>query len=428
VRVTLSDGAKLASSEPPPSRADEKGGLIFDLPPVSGKAKQAVTLQVKPARVGSVTITAEAATGDGLQANTSAATRIDNGKLQVVLEAPPIALAGERIPARISVTNGGAAPVENVTVWAQFDAALQSTSGRSPLELPGGSIAPGQTKTFDLPLTAKTAGRYGLRTNVTSDGGLSAAADPITVEVRRAELAVSLVGPKIAYLNQEVNWSLTLTNRGDSSVSNVVIRATLPAELKITKADGGTLGTGSVEWKLDSLKSGETKSFALTGEAIKLAPQAGVTVTALGDAVSNGQAVGTPVQGKAEAAIAIIGTPALSLELTAPSGTVSNGKRVSYQIKVKNQGTVAARKIDVTAYASSELKPVRGSGAGEGILDGTGRVAFPTVDELQPGQTLTFTVEVDAVQAGDARLRAEATAAHLKTTLKEEQATRVTGK
>lgn len=428
VRVTLSDGATLARSEPPPTRADAKGGLIFDLPPVSGKAKQAVVLQVKPARVGNVTITAEAVTGDGLQANTSAITRIENGKLQMVLEVPPIALTGERIPARVSVTNAGAAPAENVTVWAQFDAGLLYASGRSPVEIPGGSIAPGQTKTFDLPLTTKSAGRFGIRASATGDGNLSAAAEPLSVEVRRAELAVAIVGPKLAYLNQEVSWTLTVANRGDSSVSNVVVRATLPPELKITGSDGGAIGPGSVEWKLDSLKTGELKSFKLTGEASKLAPQASVTVAALGDAVSNGQTVGTPVQGKAEAAIAVIGTPALSLELTAPPGVVSNGKRVNYQIKVKNQGTVSARKIDVTCFASPELKPVRGSGAGEGRIDGTGRVAFPTVEELQPGQTLTFTVEVDAVQGGDARLRAEVTAAHLKSLLKEEQATRVTGK
>ena len=55
-------------------------------------------------------------------------------------------------------------------------------------------------------------------------------------------------------------------------------------------------------------------------------------------------------------------------------------------------------------------------------------LAFPRVEELQPGQTLTFTVEVDAVQPGDARFRAEVRAAHLKTPLKEEQAARVTGR
>lgn len=428
VRVTLSDGATLARSEPPPTRADTQGGLIFDLPPVSGKGKQTVTLQVKPARAGNVAITAEAVTADGMQANTSAATRVENGRLQLVLEAPPIALAGERIPARIAVTNGGAAPAENVTVWVRFDEGLFSASGRSPVELSGGAIAPGQTKTFDLPLTAKATGRYGLRATATGDGNLSAAAEPLVVEVRRAELAVALTGPKLAYLNQEVNWTLTVANRGDATVSNVVVRATLPAELKVTAADGGAIGPGSVEWKLSELRSGEQKSFKLSGDAIKITPGAGVTVAVLGDALNNGATVGTPVEGKAEAAVAVIGTPALSLELATPPGVVEAGKRVRFQIRVKNQGTVSARNVEVTAFAPPELKPVRGSGPSEARLDGTGRIAFPTVEELQPGQSLTFTIEVDATQAGDARFRAEVKATHLKNPLREEQATRITGR
>jgi uncharacterized repeat protein (TIGR01451 family) len=429
VRVTLSDGATLARSEPPPTRADAQGGLFFDLPPVSGKGKQEVVLQVRPAKIGDVTITADAVTADGMQANTSGTTRVEKGKLTLLLETPPLALAGERIPARISLTNGGAAPAENVTVWAMFDPGLQSTAGTSPVELAGGTIAPGQTKTFDLPLTAKATGKYGLRATATGDGGLSAAADPVSVEVRRGELAVALAGPKLVYLNQQVDWSITVVNRGDASVSNVVIRATLPAEVKITQADGGTVGAGSVEWKPGDLKSGEQKSFRLTGDAVKLAPQAGVTVAVLGDAISNGGTVGAPVQGKAEAAVAIIGSPALSLELATPPGTVEVGKRVRYQIRVKNQGTVLAQNIDVTAIAPPELKPVRGSGGtADARIDATGLVTFPAVSELQPGQTLTFTVEADAAQPGDARFRAEVKAAHLKSSLKEEQSTRITGK
>jgi uncharacterized repeat protein (TIGR01451 family) len=318
--------------------------------------------------------------------------------------------------------------VENVTVWAQFDAGLSSPSGASPVELAGGSIAPGQTKTFDVPLTAKAAGRYGLRASATGDGNLSASAAPLSVEVRRAELAVSLTGPKLAYLNQEVGWTLAVTNRGDSPVTNLVVRATLPAELKVKAADGGTVGAGSVEWKLDALKPGEQKSFALSGEAVKLAAQVGVTAAVLGDAMSNGATVGAPVEGKAEAALAVIGTPALALELTPPAGAVEAGKRVRYSVRVLNQGTVSAHKIDLTCFASPELKPVAGGGAGEGRVDGTGRVAFPTVEELQPGQSLVFTVDVEAASPGDARFRAEVSAPSLKSPLKEEQSTRVTRK
>lgn len=427
VRITLSDGATLARSEPPPVRQDDKGGLVFDVPPVSGKGKQSIQLQVKPAKVGQVTISAEAVTADGMQASTTATTRVEQGKLQLVLEAPPIVLAGERIPARISVTNGGAAPAENVTVWARFDDGLTSASGRSPVELTVGTIAPGHTKTLDLPLTAKATGRYGIRATATGDGNLSAAAEPLAVEARRTELAVAITGPKLAYLNQQVSWSLTVANRGDAPLSNVVVRATLPPEVKITGADGGTVGPGSVEWKLADLQPGAMKSFKLEGDAIKLAPQASVTVAVLGDATSNGKAVGTPVEGRAEAAVAVIGTPALSLELAAPPGHVEVGKRVRFQIRVKNQGTVSARNIDVSALAPPELKPFRGTDAGEGRIDGT-RVVFPTIEELQPGATLTFTIEVDAVQAGDARFTAEVKASHLRNPLKEEQSARVTGK
>jgi uncharacterized repeat protein (TIGR01451 family) len=105
------------------------------------------------------------------------------------------------------------------------------------------------------------------------------------------------------------------------------------------------------------------------------------------------------------------------------------GKRVRFQVRVTNQGTVSAQKIDVSCFAPPELKPVSGtSGTADASIDSTGRVKFQTIDELPPGKTLTLTVDVDVVQTGDARFRAEVAAAHIKTTLKEEQALRVTGK
>lgn len=427
VRVSLSDGATLARSDPPPNRLDAQGGLIFDLPPVSGKGKQPITLQVKPARIGNVTISAEAVS-DGNQANTSATTRVEQGRLQLVAEVPTLTLAGERIPARISVTNGGAAAADNVTAWVRFDSGLLHNGAAGPVELSAGSLAPGQTKTFDLPLTAKATGRYGLRATATGDGNLSATADPVAVEVRRAELAVALSGPKIAYINQPVDWTITVANRGDATVTNAVVRATLPPEVKITGSDNGTVGPGSVEWKIAELKPGEQKAFKLSGDAIQLSSQAGVSVAALADAVANGGSVGTPVEGRAEGQLAIIGTPALSLELATPTGVVEVGKRVRYQVRVKNQGTVAARNVEINCYTPAELKAVSGTGAGTATIEASGRVGFPRIDELGPGQTLTLTVEVDAEKVGDARFRAEVKAAHLKSPLKEEQSTRVTAR
>jgi uncharacterized repeat protein (TIGR01451 family) len=427
VKVTLTDGATLANSEPPPSRQEAGGVLIFDLPPVVGKGKQEVTLQVKPARLGTVTVTAEAATTDGLQATSKATTRIETGKLHLVVEAPPMALVGEPIPFRVAVTNASAAPAEHVIVWAQFDAGLSHSSPQNPVELSAGTVAAGQTKVIDLPLTAKKSGRYGVRANATGDGNLAVRAEDVSVNVRRAEIAVAAVGPKLAYVNQEFAWTVTIRNNGDAPVSNVLVRATLPSEVRAKAADdGGQVAAGSVEWKLSELRPGDDKTLKVTAEGLRLVDRATMTVAVLGDATTGVRSVGDVIEAKAESTVAIIGTPAVVLELVTPPGVLEVGKRAAFKVRVRNDGTVSARNIEVTAFAPPELRPSRGSGPVDGRVDATGKITFPAVDELRPGEALTFTIDVEALQAGDARFRAEVKAAHLKKPLQEEQAARIT--
>jgi uncharacterized repeat protein (TIGR01451 family) len=435
VKISLSDGATLAQSEPPPISQDAAGTLLFTIPPVSGKAKQEVVLQVKPARFGQVSVTATASTSDGLQATQRATTRIDQGKLELHVEAPSAALAGEQIPFKLAVTNTGVVPAENATLWVKVDDGSKGAATQNPTELSAGSIAPGQTKVVDFPLTARQAGRVGVRASVTADGGLTASSDPVALDVRKAELAASVTGPKLVYLTQDFDWTVTVANRGEASVANVVVRATLPAEVRVKSAGDGKVGAGSIEWKFAELKSGEQRTLKVTAEAAKLNDKATLSVAVLADATNGSRTVGDPVGAKADSTVAIIGTPALALELATPPGLVDVGKRASFQVRVKNQGTVSARKVDVTAFAPPELKAIRGyrpipgsQQPSEARIDGTGKIVFPTVDELKPGETLTFTIDVEAAQAGDARFRAEVQAAHLNNTLKEEQSTRVTGK
>jgi len=431
VNITLSDGATLVKSDPPPSRQDITGTLTFELPPTPGKTKQEVVLQVKPARLGQVTVTADAVTTDGLSATNKATTRVEQGKLQLHIEAPTAALTDEQIPFRIAVTNAGAAPAENVTVWARCDEGLKGAAAQNPIELAAGSLAPGQTKTLDLPLVAARSGRYGVRATVTGDGNLSGSAEPVAVDVRSVKLTAGATGPRMAYLNAEFDWTVSVKNTGDATATNLVVRATVPNEVRVKPGDGGTVGAGSVEWKLPELRAGDQKTFRLSVTALKLSDRAALTVSVLGDANNGTRTVGEPLGAKAETAVAIIGTPALVLELATPAGLVEVGKRVSFQVRVKNQGTVSARNVEVNAFAPPELKAIRGAaspGADVASIDATGRVTFTIVEELRPGATITFTIDVDAVQAGDARFRAEVRAAHLTNALKEEQAARVTAK
>lgn len=423
IRVTLSDGATLARSEPPPVRLDGNA-LLFDLAPVAIGKKQEVTLEVKPATLGNVTVTAEASTADGLKAENRVTTRIENGRLELHVEAPPSAIAGERVPVKLAVTNGGAVPAANVSVWARFDNGLNHSSGQNPVELTAGTLAPGETRMLDLPLSARTAGRYSVRASATADGNLSASTNSVAFEVRRAELQVAVTGPRLAYLNQEFTWSIAVGNPGDSTATNVAVRAALPMEVKLVNADAGKAGPGSVEWTIPELKPGEQRAFKLTALATKLTERATVSVVALGDVAAVRD---NALEAKADATVNVVGVPAVTLEVATPSGVVEVGKRATFQVRVKNRGTVSAQNVDVTAFVPPELQPNRASGAAEGRIDPNGKIVFRTVDELRPGQTATFTIEVEAVKLGDARFQAEVKAAHLTHALKEEQATRIVG-
>ncbi len=425
VRVTLSDGATLERSEPPPARQDG-GALVFDLPGAKAGKAQTVSMQVRPARVGRVTVSAEAVTADALQARRDATTRIDAGRLSVLVEPPAAAVVAEANAIRVAVTNAGQTAARNVTVFASFDEALKHASGKNPVELPAGTLDPGETRTFDLPLSVALTGRYTVQATVqataTGDGNLTASSGRVTFDVRRAELRAAVTGPKLVYVNQEFSWTVAVANAGDIAAKNVSVRAALPPEARAKDAGDGVINAGFVEWKAGSLAPGETRTFKLTLDAVRLTGQATLSVAAVadGDAAS--------LQAKAEGSIAIIGTPAVVLELATPSAPVEVGRRATFEIRLRNQGTVSARQVEVAAFAPGELRVVKGAGPdrAEGRLDPDGKVSFPMLDELRPGQSVTYTVEVDAAQAGDARFRAEVKAAHLRNPLREEQSLRVT--
>lgn len=421
VRVTLSDGATLERSEPPPTRQDG-GALVFDLPGSRAGAAQTIAMQVRPARVGTVSVTAQADTADALSARRDATVRIDAGKLSVLVEPPAAPTVGDANPFRVAVTNSGPTAARNVTVFASFDEAVKHASGKNPVELPAGTLNPGETRTFDLPLSAKLTGRYAVQATATGDGNLTASSGRVAFDVRRSELRAAVTGPKLVYVNQEFAWNVSVANAGDVAAKNVVVRAALPPEVRAKNAGDGVISAGTVEWKAGTLAPGETRTYKLEADAVRLTSAATLTVATLadGDAAS--------LQAKAEGTIAVIGTPAVVMELATPPGTVEVGRRGTFQIRLRNQGTVSARQVDVSAVVPPELKLVKGTGPdrAEGRAGADGKLTFPLLEELRPGQAVTYTVEVDATQAGDARFRAEVKAAHLRSPLREEQPLRVT--
>src|SRR5207244_10644914 len=99
-----------------------------------------------------------------------------------------------------------------------------------------------------------------------------------------------------------------------------------------------------------------------------------------------------------EAAVEVLGMPALRVEVLPPAAPVEAGKKVVYTVRVVNHGSLAARGVAVSVSGVGDppiLRPIHGTGPGVGRADGQG-LTFGKAERIDPRQTLTYQVEVAA--------------------------------
>jgi hypothetical protein len=249
-----------------------------------------------------------------------------------------------------------------------------------------------------LALTARQAGRPGVRVIGSADGNLRTEAAH-TVAVNPRALTFTVTGPPTRYLNRPGTWDVRVANAGQVPLAGVQARVRLPREVSLRAASGSGRATGEeVVWSVGELKPGERRDFQLTATPVQATPRTAISGVAAADQV--------PEQ-RAESAFEVLGMSALRAEILPPAGSVEVGGRPVYIIRVLNQGTLAARRVAVTAVLPPpRLRPRFGTGPTLGRVENE-RVSFAPLERLEPGQTVEYRVEADAAQAGDARVQVE---------------------
>lgn len=430
LHLRLSPGLSLLRSEPPPVRVEPDGTLVFAWDKVPARGQQQLQLQLQGKQSGSASLEVLARSGEGLEASQKKNIVLETGRLHAIIEAPALALQGERLPVRLAVTNAGPAPIENATAWLHYDVGLAHPTPDRPLEIPVGHLDPGQTRTLDVSLIAQRTGQWQVRATVTADGQLSYSAPPVPIEVRKADLTVSIHGPTMVYLQQEGVVTITLSNRGEVAIDRATLRLLVPPELQVTAVDnGGRSGAAGVEWNLAALTPNEQRTLALRLRGARLGKRTVLTAVVLAEVGQGQRTHAEPLQVRSEAVMVVIGVPAVSLELIAPTGVFSTGDRLSYQVRIRNNGSLTARDLAVRLHLSEHLRLLMGRGPQSQMpasSEGEGQVLFPPLAELKPGETAIYRLDVQAVRAGDARIQAQVRAQHLQRPLIEEQIATIT--
>ncbi|MFN4260442.1 MAG: hypothetical protein ACK4RK_14200 [Gemmataceae bacterium] len=410
---TIPDGLLYLRSEPTAQMEEDQ--LVWTLPGLSPGQAQTVQAVFRTTRPGPVQNRARAVTPEGPGDEKSVTTLVTVPQLQVVKTGPPLAVLGMPVPYQITVSNPGDGPAHNVVLTDQFDDGLEHDSGANPIRLEIGTLAPGANKTVTLSLTPRVMGRLVNRVVAVADGNLRAESEH-AIEVQRAQLRISKTGPAMRYIGRPAIWEIQVQNPGDVPLTNVVVRDQLPPELVFTSAgQGGTFTDGQVVWNLGTLQPEETKIVEVTTRCERMTPRALNVAVASAD---------PGLQVQAEAAIEILGLPAFRLEVDDVDDPVAVGGRTSYQITVTNQGSLAGNGVRIVAQIPPQMRAINANGPTRATISGA-TVTFPPVDGLEPGQALTYIVEVECLTEGDVRFRAELSATSLLAPVVEEESTTI---
>jgi hypothetical protein len=276
-----------------------------------------------------------------------------------------------------------------------------------------GTLAAGASKSVEIELTARQAGRLTIKAEATADGDLRTSAVEEVI-VRRPQLQVAITGPKMHYAGAPANYEVRIKNPGDAPAHKVNVTAVLPSDVDVlASGQSGHFDASQhqVSWSIDSLAPGAEQAF--TFKCIMRSNGANrieAVAQAEGD-LRDANMVNTQILAVAD----------LALDVTDSPGPIPVGQEMSYEIRIRNRGTNGAEQVETVAFFSQGLEPVSVEGGFHEIRDGA--VIFKPLAAVPAGGEAILKIKARANTPGSHRIRVEVQCKTLGTKLTSEDTT-----
>jgi uncharacterized repeat protein (TIGR01451 family) len=376
--------------------------LTWNLGDLDAGATKTARVTVRPTREGTLTACAIVKADPRVCGQTI----VGKPALAIDKSGPATATLGQDVSYTVTVRNTGTAVAKAVMLTDKVPSGL---GGVKEIPFTIGDLAPGQSKTVNVPLKATERGRHCNVAVATSANAGTVQDDACTVVVQPGVKLVKS-GDAEQLITKEARYRITASNTGDVDLTNVVVSDSAPAQTRIVSATGATVSGNNATWNVGTLKAGESKNFDLV-----------LTSTQPGRWCNS--ATVTTQQGLRETAEACTlwkGIPAVLLEVVDDPDPVPIGSTTTHTIRITNQGNADLININLVAQFPSQFTPVSSQG---GTVDGK-TVKFPAVPRLAPKQILTYSIVARAVEAGDSRMKVTLTEDQLSGPVIEEESTR----
>lgn len=394
VREKLPQDFKLASNE---AKEEQDGRARFDIGELGPKQSKTIQVTGTPSQQGTLDTCLSAQYNPPMLCSHIAVVA---PAIKATVEGPSQIDVCQDLAYRYTVTNTGSGTAHNVVLQEALPEGLTTTDGQKSFSVNVGDLGQGQSKDVTARLRATEAGRYTTYAVAHSDAG-DAKTQEIATQVLAPRLAVTISGPKQAYVGQPVAYQITVTNRGDAPAMATRVRlGATPGHVQFVNAmgaDGASLASdreGGGE-SLGSLAPGESKSLTVNFNALQNG-ETSVNATAAAKCAHD-------VTTYANTNIASV--TASALIVTHDPDPVMVGNNVTYKIIVENKGSVADHNVRVTATLPESEQYV--SANGETTASNNGHeITFGPIETLQPKQRVTWTVTSKALRPDAAEFRA----------------------
>jgi uncharacterized repeat protein (TIGR01451 family) len=420
VKIHVPDHLEILSSNPQAQITGKEGlWTIGDVSP-----SQSVSLQtiIHAKNIGSGPCLATLVDEGGKRDEKTAVVEVTAPQVRVSIKGPTETTVGVPASFLVTVQNVGVGLATHCRLDARFDRNLAHETKANPVALSVGDLQPGESREFPLVLTPQNEARSLIRVATAADGDLKDEVQfACTSQVR--QLTASITGPTKRYVGRPALWDIDVGNPGNNLLNDVTLKLNVPPEMKFVglASSGGTMTNydpaNATAIRIGALAAGEHKKLQATTRCEQIASHAEIEV--LASSPESGQ------EARAKAGLEIAGLPLLRMQVVETVDPVAMGGKTAYQITVTNRGTMPANQVQVVADVPSQMRVLQATGAAPGKADGQ-RVIYPTIESLAAGQSIRFTVDVEAKEQGQAVFRAELLSAQLKEPLVAEESTTIT--
>jgi uncharacterized repeat protein (TIGR01451 family) len=289
---------------------------------------------------------------------------------------------------RIVVSNPGTLAASNVYLRVMVPTGFQ-VIGTSPTGQQVGSrldwvlpqLAPGQEQVFEVSYRAAQSGTARHCATVQSTGG-APTEDCLTTDVTSEALYIEMIGPNPDIplpVGQEVQYQITVTNRGDRALADVLLTDRFDPGLTHQQ------GAGPIEWPVGRLDPGQSRQFGLT---FRIAEQGrhchSIEATA----------TGTP---PARTSACVVGQPEprrdFTVRKTGPS-QMTEGERADFYVLLENTGEAALSNLQIVDQYGPEFRPIQADPPASSAEQN--RVVW-YITRLEPGEQRSFQVNCEAL-------------------------------